>query len=169
MKKIPLSGKNGKGLFAIVDDENFAFLSQFSWSLSLKGYAQAYIPVKWKNKYPVGKSIQMQRMVLFDSLDSKTYADHINRDKLDNRRKNLRVCTLAESNRNRGIIHFKHRQKIVSKFKGVWWDKTKWRCAITHNNKKIYLGRYDSELEAAKAYNEAADILFKEYAYLNPV
>ena len=169
MKTIPLNGKRGEGKYMIVDDDDYDFLSQFSWSYSRKGYAQAYIPVKWKHKYTCGKAIQAQRMILWDKLSNGLYADHINRNKLDNRKENLRVCNINESNRNRGPIYFKRRQDIVSKYKGVWWDKTRWRSAITVNNKKIYLGRFDDEDEAASAYNNAASFYFGEYANLNVI
>lgn len=166
MKKIALSGVKGTGKFAIVDDSDYEYLSQFSWSLSRKGYATAYIPVKMQSKYP-HKCVQMQRMLLWDDVKKGQIVDHINRNKLDNRRSNLRICTINESNRNRGIINFKHRQEIISQYKGVWWDKSKWRTAITVNNKKIYLGRYDIERDAAIAYNTAARIFFGEHACLN--
>lgn len=167
MQKISLSGKRGEGLYVIVDDDDYELLIQFSWSLSRKGYAQAYIPVKWKSKYTCGANIQMQRMILWDSLNKGLFVDHINRNKLDNRRENLRVCSMYESNRNRGKILFKRKQSIVSEYKGVWWDKNKWRCAITVNNEKIYIGRFKTEKEAAIAYNKAASFYFGEYACLN--
>lgn len=168
MKKIALSGKNGKGMYVTVDDEDFEFLNQFSWSLSSKGYAAAYIPVKFKHKYG-NTNIQMQRMLMWDSVSNGQIVDHINRDKLDNRKENLRICNMSESNMNRGVIHFKKRQNIVSSYKGVWWDKTKWRSAITVNGRKIYLGRFNVEKDAAVAYNNAAKIYFGEHAYLNNV
>jgi hypothetical protein len=111
----------------------------------------------------------MQRMLLWDSVTKGHLVDHINRDKLDNRRKNLRICSINESNRNRGIIKFKKRQNIISKYKGVWWDRSKWRTAITVNNQKIYLGRFDSERDAAIAYNTAARIFFGEHACYNVI
>ena len=95
--------------------------------------------------------------------------DHINRDKLDNRRENLRLCNMTESNRNRGPIHFKHSSSITSKYKGVHWSKNKWRATIEVNGKKIYLGFFDNEQDAAIAYNEAAKKYFGDYAYLNEI
>jgi hypothetical protein len=167
MKEIALSGKRGQGLFTKVDDEDYDYLKQFSWSLSPKGYAQAYIPTKFQSEYN-HTSMQMQRMLMLNSITEESQmVDHINRDKLDNRRENLRLCNMSESNCNRGNINFKRKQEITSNYKGVWWDKTKWRAAVTVNNKKIYLGRFDNEQDAAIAYNEAAKKYFGEYAYLN--
>lgn len=168
MKKIALSGVRGKGKYAIVDDEDYDFLSQFSWSLSRKGYAQTYIPVRLQSKFPCS-GVQMQRMLLWNSLSKGQIVDHINRNKLDNRRENLRICDVSESNMNRGKIRFSHKQEKVSSYKGVWWDRNKWRCAITFNNHKIYLGRFDSEHDAAIAYNVAAKLLHKDYACCNEV
>ena len=168
MKKIALSGIKGKGKYTIVDDEDYDFLSQFSWSLSRKGYVTAYIPVRLQSKYP-HQNVQMQRMLMWDIVEKGQFVDHINRDKLDNRRKNLRICTLNESNRNRGKIEFQRRQKKVSQYKGVWWDRNKWRTAITVEDRKIYLGRFDQERDAAIAYNTAARIFFGEHACYNEI
>ena len=169
MKKISLNGERGKGLFAIVDDEDYNYLHQFSWSLSPKGYAQAYIPTKLQSKYN-HTSMQMQRMLMLDSITEEgQMVDHINRNKLDNRRKNLRLCNMSESNRNRGPINFKHRKDKISQYKGVNWKDNRWTAIITVNSKQIRLGRFDNEQDAAIAYNEAAKKYFGEYAYLNDV
>lgn len=169
MRKIELGGIKGQGKYILVDDEDYNYLSQFSWHLSRKGYAEAYIPVRLQEKYP-SVSMQMQRMLMLDSITEEgQMVDHINRDKLDNRRENLRLCNMSESNRNRGPIHFKHSSSITSKYKGVHWSKNKWRATIEVNGKKIYLGFFDNEQDAARAYNGAAKKYFGDYAYLNEI
>ena len=169
MKEIALNGEKGQGLYTLVDDEDYDYLKQFSWSLSRKGYAQAYIPVKFQEDYP-SVNMQMQRMLMLNNITEKEQmVDHINRNKLDNRKENLRICTMTESNRNRGPIYFKHKANINSKYKGVDWNKNKWRATIEVDRKKIHLGRFDNEQDAAMAYNEAAKKYFGEYAYLNDV
>ena len=88
--------------------------------------------------------------------------DHINGNTLDNRRCNLRVCT-----RERNTGNQKPLRGITSKFKGVCWVKarSKWRVAISGK----FIGEYISELDAAKAYNEAAKKHFGEFARLNVI
>ena len=168
MKKIYLNGITANERYTLVDDEDYEYLNQFKWSMTKKGYVQGYIGKK-TTKFGNVRNMQMHRVIMFDKLKSGVFVDHINGNKLDNRKCNLRLCNLTENNRNRGKIHFKQSQSVVSKYKGVWWDRTKWRTAITVNNKKIYLGRFYNEDEAAKAYNEASKKYFGEFSYLNNI
>lgn len=91
--------------------------------------------------------------------------DHINGDKLDNRRENLRLCTNSQNQANRKLT------RGVSKFKGVGWQKTAWGghwfAKITVNGSVVCLGSHHTDLDAAKAYNEAAVLHFGEFAHLN--
>lgn len=167
MKNIPFHGK-ASGTFFIIDDEDYDLVSQFRWHLSRKGYAQAMVPARLHDKYPVYE-IQVQRLLMHDVVDKKSVVDHINRNKLDNRRSNLRICSIQKSNMNRAKINFKRKQSITSKYKGVWLDRNKWRTAITVNGKRIYLGRYNKEEDAAIAYNKAAIKYCGEFACLNVV
>lgn len=86
--------------------------------------------------------------------------DHINGNKLDNRRSNLRICTQSQNlngrNTNKGYI-------------GVSWDKFrgKWKANIGKDYQKIFLGRFDTAEEAARVYDEKAVELFGEFARLN--
>jgi len=92
--------------------------------------------------------------------------DHINGDNLDNRKKNLRLCTYAENNRNRKPLENK-----TSKYKGVGLNKNykikTWQARIVKNSKRYSLGYFKNEKEAALAYNQAAKKYFGEFAYLN--
>ncbi len=89
--------------------------------------------------------------------------DHRNHDGLDNRRENLRPCTRKENQRNQKIQHGK-----ASKFKGVFRDcPDKWTSLITVNGRKIRLGNFALEEDAAKAYDKAAQQHFGEFACLN--
>jgi hypothetical protein len=92
--------------------------------------------------------------------------DHINRDTLDNRRKNLRIASRLQSNANRGS-----HQGGTSKFKGVSWYKRsqRWAAQIQVDGKKIHLGRFGNECVAAIAYNKAALKYHCKFAVLNEV
>jgi hypothetical protein len=93
--------------------------------------------------------------------------DHVNGDKLDNRKENLRRATQQENLRNKA----KTESKTSSKYKGVSWHSTanRWRAYIVVDYKQIYLGLFDSEEDAAVAYNVKASELFGEFARLNIV
>ena len=155
MKKISLT----KNREAIVDDEWFGVLSQWDWYYSSGGYAVRDIgPHESKEK------IYMHRYILM--APSAYQVDHINRDRLDNRKKNLRVVTPDKNYFNRAML-----SNNTSGFKGVCFDKArnKYMASIQKDRRQFNLGRYGTAIEAAKAYNEAAKQLFGEYAYLNDV
>jgi hypothetical protein len=149
MKEILLT----QGKVAIVDDEDYEYLSQWSWCYS-GGYANRYFHRKMKSK-----SISMHRMIMNtpDNMDT----DHINHNTLDNRRCNLRICDKFQNNQNRSIS-----KNNTSGRKGVAWYKRygKWRVQIQFNNKKIHVGYYDDIDDASKAYNKKAKELFGEFA-----
>jgi hypothetical protein len=91
--------------------------------------------------------------------------DHINNNSLDNRRANLRQATRAQNTYNRK----KTRVKTSSQFIGASFNKRigKWTAHISYKNKKIWLGSFKTELDAAKAYDEAARKYHKDFARLN--
>ena len=94
------------------------------------------------------------------------HTDHINQDKLDNRRCNLRIVTPSIN-----AINSKRRRNGTSKYKGVFLKKAegKWCAVICVNYKKKYLGYYESEDEAGMAYNKAAKKYYGNYATLNQI
>jgi hypothetical protein len=90
--------------------------------------------------------------------------DHQNHDGLDNRKENLRLATSAQNMYNK-----RPQRGGSSQFKGVYWDKqrSKWRARLSINYKTKHLGSFDTELDAALAYDSAARQHFGEYACLN--
>jgi hypothetical protein len=90
--------------------------------------------------------------------------DHINRDSLDNRRCNLRLCTPAENVRNSKIP-----TTNTSGYKGVTWYRRgrKWHAHIQINGKTIHLGYYNDKLAARDAYDAAATKYFGAFARPN--
>lgn len=90
------------------------------------------------------------------------WVDHINHDKLDNRRSNLRVCSPGENNRNR-------RPNSMTGYKGVYknYKSNTFGASIKVDDKKTYLGSFKTAEEAARAYDAAAEQAFGEFAFLN--
>lgn len=152
MKTIQLT----KGKEAIIDDSMFDVVSSYSWHTTSKGYARHdYV------KNNVRGSIYMHRMII--SAKSKEQVDHINGDKLDNRKENLRICTPSQNCANRKV-------KITSKsgYKGVHKSKGKyWTAYIGINKKVLYLGSFEDKDAAAMAYNKAALEHHGSYAQVN--
>lgn len=91
--------------------------------------------------------------------------DHINGRTLDNRKANLRSATALQNTWNSR----KHSQSCSSKYKGVWFHKSiqKWTAMIKARSKRIHLGTFENEIEAAKAYDKAAKKYYGQFAYLN--
>lgn len=129
MKKISLS----KGLEAIVDDEDFESLSQYKWRFD----------GRYATRLGDSKKVYMHRAIAGN--DSTLDTDHINRDKLDNRKSNLRICTRTVNNFNQPI-----RADNTSGYKGISWrkDSKKWRARVVQNGKEIRLGLFKDLREA---------------------
>lgn len=159
MKKIPLT----RGKFALVDDEDFEWLNQWKWRVGARRNRSTIYAVRAGRKAELKCTYFMHRIVT-DCPDG-LQVDHINHDGLDNRRENLRVCTRNGNQWNRR----KTKARVSSIYKGVCsFKKTKkWRALIKINGKKIYLGLFKQEIDAAKAYDTAAKKYFGEFAYLN--
>jgi hypothetical protein len=156
MKQIPLNtirkGKNFNKLFALVDDEDFELVKDINWSFH-KGY------IINRANY---KKIYLHRLIMDCPKDK--IIDHINLNTLDNRKSNLRICNQGENSRNTN----KYRNN-TSGFKGVTWEKlrNKWSAEITFKYKHFHIGRFDTALHAAMAYDIAAKDLHGKFAKLN--
>lgn len=159
--KIELSGKKGEGLHVLVDEEDFERFSHLKWNLNTHGYAvtNTYDPETKKRKRS-----GLHRLIT--NCPEGLTVDHINRDKLDNRKENLRICTKTDNNRNRS-----KRCDSKNKYRGyAFHNKNKnFIAQISVNGKNIHLGCFKTEEEAAMAYNEAAYIYFGKFANLNKV
>ena len=154
--KIPLTQDKQ----AIIDDADYELISQYKW-YAYKDYNTWYART---NIYGNGeqKTVLMHRLLCGSMCDGKQI-DHKNHNGLDNRRSNIRVCSQNDNQHNQ-------RPRLgVSKYKGVGINYGKWHARIRNNGKYINLGRFDTEEDAAKAYNEAALKYFGEFACLNQI
>ena len=160
-KKIPLGGLKGSGKYIFIDTEDFELVEKYKWSENIDGYANAHIPDS-------GRSSVTGKIILIHSLLIKApkgmVTDHINGNKLDNRRKNLRICTRSQNLCNRG-----KQLNNTSGFKGVSWDKgkKKWEANIQTKGVFKFLGYFEDKIDAAKEYDKAATKYHRNFAKLN--
>lgn len=141
MKKIPLT----RGQFAIVDEADYDWLNQWNWYAEKAPhtfYALRTVRIDGKKK-----SIRMHRLIMNTPADMET--DHIDGEGLNNRRYNLRNATHQDN-----MINCARWKSGTSKYRGVSWHITekKWYAQITVNYKNIYIGCFDTEIEARDAY-----------------
>jgi|SRR3972149_10393518 len=149
IKQIPLT----EDKVAIVDNKDYLALSKYKWHFS-HGYAKRMGKENGRNK-----AIYMHR-VIFGIAQGKDI-DHINGDRLDNRKSNLRLATDSQNQANSRI-----RVDNTSGYKGVakCTNKKKWFAQIQVNKKQIFLGRFSDIKDAVLAYNDAAIFYFGKYA-----
>lgn len=152
--------ENYRGVFDILVDNIFYDFIEYSNSVvSVNKNGYCYIRV-------MNKRYSLHRFVM--NVSSKHVVDHINHNTLDNRKENLRLCSIQENVRN----SIKHNScKTSSKFKGVSFrvGRGLWRAYISFNRKYIHLGHFNNEIDAAIAYNIKARDLFGEFACLNNI
>ena len=153
IKKIKLT--QSKETF--IDSEDYEKIKSYNWYYHSSGYAACKQKIN-----NIWKTILLHRVIM--NCPNNKQIDHINGNGLDNRKENLRICTHAENGRNT-----KKRKGTTSKYKGIYWYKalSKWSVRIRFNYKWIFIGYFNDEKEAAKAYNEKAKELFGKFAKLN--
>jgi hypothetical protein len=136
------------GHVCLVDDEDFGELSKHKWHIDNKGYARR----------EAGKKHIFMHKEILRTRDG-LWRDHINGNRLDNRKCNLRFVTAQQNAQNRS-----KGKSGSSQYKGVIREQNKyWRAKI----KQIWLGYFKTEEDAAQAYDEAAKEKYGEYARLN--
>jgi len=150
-------------MFTIVDPEDYEHLSKFNWHV-VEGKGTYYaVRVGRKSEKRKGKNIWMHRVIL--NPDEDQICDHINHNGLDNRKANLRPVTHSQNMQNRP----KRKTKCHSKYKGVSFRKrqNKWVADIQVDGKPRFLGYFNEEIDAARAYDSAAKKYHGQYATLN--
>ena len=158
-RRIPMSEPK----YAKVDPADYKRLREYEWLV--KKSRNSYYSFRIKPSKKVGNESQifMHKEIL--EVPKGMVVDHIDIDGMDNRSANLRAATRAQNSRNRKKIS----KPCSSKYKGVSWQKRslKWHARITFEEKRIHLGYFKNEFDAAKAYDEAAKKYHGEFACLN--
>lgn len=142
-----------------IDGEDFDKIKDYKWHISNQ-HNHMYVTCK---SIQSSNKIYMHRLIMGSPVNK--IVDHINGNGLDNRKVNLRVCSIKENVRN----SYKIKINCFSIYKGVSFCKksNKWYSYITSDYKKYHLGCFNSEIEAAKAYDKAALYHFGEFSNLN--
>jgi hypothetical protein len=150
--------KTSEGICFLVDDDILDTLICYTWRVvnREKPYGITLID---------GKRVLMHRLILSE-LNDTDFVDHINGNRLDNRKCNLRVCTKSQNAMNRGAAS--HNK---CGFKGVYKDSEtgKYRCEIKSLGQRIRPGSFNTAEEAARVYNFHAKIIHGEFAKYNDV
>lgn len=156
-RSIPLS----QGRVCWVDQSDYQMLRAFCWSYSRSatsvGYASRMATCGGKKC-----GLSMHRMIMLP--DPGQQVDHINLNGLDNRRKNLRLCTPSQNHANR-----RRDGNPRSRYRGVAWLRrdSKWKAQVKRDHKCVNLGHFHDEVAAALAYDVAALSVFGEFAWPN--
>lgn len=159
--EIPLSGRLGEGLFALVDDTDAGLVAGYRWVLQVSGgskyYAIAHVPGSGKTG-KTGRRVLMHNLII-----GRKGIDHRDGNGLNNQRANLRLATQGQNRANTPP------RAGTSRFKGVYWHERsgKWMARVGVNQKMHYLGIFSSEEDAARAYDAAALEIWGEYARPN--
>lgn len=130
----------------IIDNEDFEKVKDYKIYLHKEGYATC--------------SEGFIHNLLFDNKDEKVIVDHISRNKLDNRKENLRLATYSQNNMNSGI-----RSNSTTKVTGVSFAKLngKWEAYLRINKKRVFHGYFENFRDAVNARKEAEIKYFGEY------
>jgi hypothetical protein len=141
--RIPLRNRAGVIIeYALVDEDDFEKVNKYKWNLSVDGYAKGKVEKK---------DIRLHHYI-FKKAENGNVIDHINQDRLNDSKLNLREVSRSENSHN---VKKNSNIETSSKYKGVTWDKNtqKWVSRCIYNKKRVSLGVFKNEEEAAKQYD----------------
>jgi hypothetical protein len=157
VRQVPLT----QGEVALVDDDDYPLAAPYKWHRATHGYAARWEPDAvegWSRK----RQVDMHHHIM-GTIPGQVIWDHVNGNKADSRRCNLRRVTYSQNMINR------RRCGRTSRYRGVDWCSRlgKWRARIRTDRRLVHLGYLDSEVDAARLYDEGAILYHREFARVN--
>ena len=150
------------GASVLVDDEDYSRIASYRWQEARREHT-SYAVTRVKRPHGGFETIYMHRLLM--KAPSGSEVDHINRSGLDNRRSNLRLCNHHDNSHN----HRKRKGSTTSRYIGVHWspNRGKWNAQLHADGHGKHLGLFETEEDAALAYDDAARHAYGEFAGLN--
>ena len=145
----------------MVSPKDSALLENHKWHAHLSSDTFYAFRTQHEKNISKKKAIRSYHYLHRMILETERLVDHKNQNSLDNRRNNLREATRIQNGANSKM------RTGMSKFRGVSYDNERGKWVTQAGS--MFCGRYDTELDAARAYNEYAKLFFKEFAVLNDV
>lgn len=160
MRQIRLGGKYGD-LSVKVDDADFDLVSPYVWLRFRGPSGVVYARRHWRSEG------RQNGQFIHTLITGWVFVDHINHDGLDNRRANLRASCQRFNERNARKQRSYLGKPTSSQYKGVHWHRGRWVARIGVDGRRLWLGQFAAEAEAAHAYDDAARLYFGTHAQLN--
>lgn len=160
MKQIPV----GRGLFTLVDDADYEWLSRWKWRAQFDKHTGTYYVhrnlARLDGKRP---DVKMARLILELGFGDDRMGEHINQNTLDNQRSNLRIATVAQNNRNR-----RKPKNNTSGHKGIHkvGKTNRWQVSISRDKVRYFFGSYSTLEEAVAVRDERITELHGEFMRL---
>lgn len=148
----------GEPVQVLVDEQDLVWLATYPWRVSFHGYAYRQDPDRGY--------VRMHREIM-GCRNRSVYVDHVNGNRLDNRRANLRLATPQQNSANNGAKRLYAGRERISQFKGVSFRRGRWRLNIKLPDGTRVDRLFEQELDAARAYDELALAHYGEFARLN--
>lgn len=146
---VPLHARDGSvRAYAIVDAADADWVNQWRWFMKNEGYARRSAPRNGGNQHAIYLHRELLGLVRGDGLQG----DHMDRNRLNCKRSNLRIAMHGQNQQN-----CSSKDGATSIYRGVYWDKDKrkWRAQVSIKNRTENIGRFSDELDAAKAALDA--------------
>jgi hypothetical protein len=150
-------------MFSLVDDDVFEWAGKINWHVL--ECENMFYAVRNVGLPDGSRTLSLLHRDILNAGPGE-FVDHIDFDGLNNLRQNIRLCSKQQNNRNQRI-----RKDNTSGYKGVHLKKSSglWVARIQVGPKRIYLGEFETDADAAKAYNVSATEFFGEFAYINKI
>jgi HNH endonuclease len=155
-KLLPIAGRHGRGLRVLVDPDVYEWAIHHRWYVTDRGYIYRQ---RSQHERAERKTVRLHNEVL--PPNPGEVIDHINRDKLDNRRVNLRSVTHSMNTMNRGLMQGR------SRYRGISGTPGRWQAKLKIGGIELRLGQFVSERDAAHVYDLFASLLLGDDAQLN--